>query len=87
MLITSATRSPGMSVETERFFERQLLQDLERRRRHQELLLERRAAAGTGSPRGSFMHRIHRAALAFVAALRDPDPAEVSRRAPVPTHR
>jgi hypothetical protein len=40
MMITTATYSSAMSAETRRFFEHQLEQDLERRRRHRERLLD-----------------------------------------------
>lgn len=88
MLITSATRSPVVSVETARFAEQELLRELERRRRHTELLDERRASEhGPRTAREPLLPRLRRAARAFVEVLRDADGATDGHRAPAPAHR
>lgn len=88
MLITSATRSPVVSVETARFAEQELMLELERRRRHLELLCERPAAEpGPRPTREPLVRRLRRAGRAFREALRGTDQAVDAHRAPISAHR
>lgn len=88
MLITSATRSPAVSAETAAFTERQLLRDLERRRRVLEMHAELQAGASTQlAVRDPMSRRLVRAARAFIAAVRTDGATCDEVGLPTPAHR